>query len=176
MKRVFLSAMMSKNTIISILSFISYLLFVSFSHSATVFYDDFGNGMMQWEVISGQWEVVKHQGNCMMELTIPGNNSAVINIKDRLFDDFTVETRINQVTGDAGAHLYFRNNAIPGNNGEGYWFGFVTSGWQGNPIVLQDTVHFWKMFANIQDVLKIPLELPGDQWIYLKVEAFGKKN
>lgn len=103
------------------------------------------------------------------------NNPSTINIKNRLFDDFTVETRINQATGDAGAHLYFRNDAQPGNNGKGYWFGFVTSGWQGNPIALRDTVHFWKMFANnpnnIQELLNIPLKLPGDQWLRLKVET-----
>jgi len=105
-----------------------------------------------------------------------GVTGAVINIKGRLFADYTVETRINQVTGDAGAHLYFRNNAQPGNNREGYWFGFVTSGWQGNPIALRDTVHFWKMLANNNfiELLKTPIKLPGDQWLRLKVEVHGR--
>ncbi|MFQ6041550.1 MAG: hypothetical protein ACE5PV_11895, partial [Candidatus Poribacteria bacterium] len=153
---------------------LSVLILIVPAYSATIFYDDFEGGLEQWEVVSGQWKSVERQGNWVMELTLPVNvNSKLINIKARRFDDFTVETRINQVTGDAGAHLYFRNNAKPGNNGEGYWFGFITSAWRG-PVALQDTVHFWKVLANPQELLRIPLKLPGDQWLRLKVEARGK--
>ena len=154
---------------------LSMLILITPAYSATIFYDDFKDGLEQWEVVKGQWEAVKRQGDWVMELTLPaGATSAVINIKDRLFDDFTVETRINQVTGDAGAHLYFRNNAQPGARNHGYWFGFLTSGWKGNPVALRDTVHFWKMLANPQELSRIPLKLPGDQWLLLKVEAEGK--
>jgi len=96
---------------------LSVLILFTPAYSATIFYDDFEDGLEQWEIVSGQWKSVERQGNWVMELNFAGNNSAVINIKDRLFDDFTVEVRVNQVTGDAGAHIYFRNNAQPGING-----------------------------------------------------------
>jgi len=150
-----------------------WLILIAPVYSATIFYDDLEEGLERWEVVKGQWETAKRQGDWVMELTLPaGVTNAVINIKDRLFDDFTVETRINQVTGDAGAHLYFRNNAQPGARNQGYWFGFITSGF-GNAW-LRDTIHFWKMLANRQELLRIPLKLPGDQWLLLKVEAEGK--
>jgi len=138
------------------------------AYPATIFYDDFKNGTKRWEVVSGEWTTVERNGNGFMQLISPGVTSRVINIKDLLFDDFTVEVRINQVTGDAGAHIFFRNDGQ-----HGYWFGFVTSGWKGGHD-LKDTVHFWKMLPNISVISTIPLVLPGDQWMLLKVETKGK--
>ncbi len=42
---------------------LSALILIIPAYSATIFYDDFEDGLEQWEVVKGQWKSIEQQGD-----------------------------------------------------------------------------------------------------------------
>jgi hypothetical protein len=137
---------------------------------AAVVKDDFESGKLdRWTPVTGQWEIVREDGNRVLKSVPDGlTEFRALNLASSVIGDFTFEARIRQVSQDHGANLYFRHNQTPENRviHTGYWFGIsgalAAVGW-GTWDHGEQTV---------DDVMLSPVAL---DWVKLRLEATGVK-